>query len=606
MGFLEEDDIIDVATDEVELAGAPEEQKEIAISKPIESEFQEDYVPPTPTGLPEPALGGTFIEAQDLYPTDDKQVPEWAIKYPTMYGLYGAGVETTSSLKKAIGATPSSAVQYGKNIAQAVMHPLETGKGLVNLGVGVVEKAIPGRQEHEIYADQVGEFLVDRYGSFDKFRKTVETDPVGVLADVSTLFTVAGGLVSKAGKLTSAIPKDPEMARLLGRVGLVPDELTAAIKSVGQKVEPLALPLKGAKAVGKQAAKTAGHVFGITTGADYGAVKTAFNIARERGQGHPLYKDAMRGKITQPSILSAARDSLYDLKAFRSHRYTEKFAKIKNLPDELDMTPIHSKLEQLMSKDEFNIGRTSRGKLDFSRSTIDQKSQPRIRAMIEEVEGWGARPGDKTPQMLDTLKRSLDDLYVDSGNGRVMSNGIKAEVKKLLNDNVPEYSKMTAEYEQLSEIIADVNDALSIGGKSKDVAIKKLTTALRDSNEYRSTMMDKLDVMSNGQLKAKIAGMAFRSPLPEGAVGRVIGMLEIMTVFRSGIDPSFFGVLAGSSPRLVGELLNGLGTAVHFAEKGLRQLPRGGPTRQTAFQAGRAENEIQERLANEGQGGVIQ
>ena len=51
--------------------------------------------------------------------------------------------------QQAIQNFPKSAMQAGKDIVTPFMEPIETAKALGNLGLGVIQKAIPGRQESE-------------------------------------------------------------------------------------------------------------------------------------------------------------------------------------------------------------------------------------------------------------------------------------------------------------------------------------------------------------------------------------------------------------------------------------------------------------------------
>lgn len=139
---------------------------------------------------------------------------------------------------------PSSAGNYLSDIAQAVMHPIDTAQNLGNLALGGAEKLarnineyIPGdavknigglartlsnqglltvppikdkselTYNNEKYADQVGGLLADRYGSMDKFKSTAMQDPVGLLGDASMILTGGGsaaakmpGMIGKAGK----------------------------------------------------------------------------------------------------------------------------------------------------------------------------------------------------------------------------------------------------------------------------------------------------------------------------------------------------------------------------------------------------------------------
>ena len=103
---------------------------------------------------------------------------------------------------------PSSAANYARNVVQPILHPIDTAKAIGNLAMGVASKAIPGRQDSEAYADQMGQFLTDRYGSVDAFKETVLTDPIGALADFTGALSAVGALGSKlpgmAGKASRA------------------------------------------------------------------------------------------------------------------------------------------------------------------------------------------------------------------------------------------------------------------------------------------------------------------------------------------------------------------------------------------------------------------
>lgn len=141
---------------------------------------------------------------------------------------------------------PSSGVQFGKDMATPFLHPIDTAQSVYNLALGVASKAIPGEQESEVYADQVGQFIKDRYGSWDAFKKTAEDDPVGVLADVSALFTGGATGVAKAG----------------GRVG----RLGKTLQNVGKAIDPV-------NATAKTAAYGAGKL--VPKGLPRGLYKSA-------------------------------------------------------------------------------------------------------------------------------------------------------------------------------------------------------------------------------------------------------------------------------------------------------------------------------------------
>jgi hypothetical protein len=126
--------------------------------------------------------------------------------------------------RKSVGGfvenTVKSGMNFVKNVAQTVAHPIQTAKTLIGTGAGVVEKAIPGQQGQEHYANDLGQMLKERYGNWDKVKNTAYTDPIGFLADVATLLDGAGAAFSAAGKVSdvSKLSKAAEIAKSAARV----------------------------------------------------------------------------------------------------------------------------------------------------------------------------------------------------------------------------------------------------------------------------------------------------------------------------------------------------------------------------------------------------
>lgn len=145
-----------------------------------------------------------------------------------------AQADAEFSFGEMVSNVPSSAAQFGKDIIYPFRHPVETAKGMGNLAMGLGQKLIPGEQEEEQYADQMGQFIADRYGSWENFKQTLMKDPVGVLADASTVITGVGGAVRAGGRVAGTTGK-------LGR----------AVQATGAALDPVNLALKtGKKTVG--------------------------------------------------------------------------------------------------------------------------------------------------------------------------------------------------------------------------------------------------------------------------------------------------------------------------------------------------------------------
>lgn len=128
-----------------------------------------------------------------------------------------------------------SGTEYLANTAQAVLHPIQTAKGLGNVALGTAQKLLPGQQAQEPYADAVGQFILQRYGSVDKALDTLKHDPVGTLADASAILSGGASLAARA-------PRYATMARALGTTARVIDPLTVTTKAVGMAGRALSTP----------------------------------------------------------------------------------------------------------------------------------------------------------------------------------------------------------------------------------------------------------------------------------------------------------------------------------------------------------------------------
>jgi hypothetical protein len=84
---------------------------------------------------------------------------------------------------------PESGMQYGKDILTALTDPIGTAKSIGELGLGIIQLAIPGEQASEQQAKAVGQYFANRYGGMENIKKTIATDPVGFAGDVSVLLT---------------------------------------------------------------------------------------------------------------------------------------------------------------------------------------------------------------------------------------------------------------------------------------------------------------------------------------------------------------------------------------------------------------------------------
>jgi hypothetical protein len=168
--------------------------------------------------------------AQWIIKNQNKQgTPE----FETIANAYQAAKQQEASKfqfsgKEAIKNLPGSIVEEGKNVIGAITQPIQTLKGIGNLALGVAEKAIPGGPyPQEKYADALGDYFANRYGSKDAFLSELQNKPASVLSDLSMLVT---GGASGAAKLAS-----------LSKVGAKAAPALEKVAQVGTAIDPLNL-----------------------------------------------------------------------------------------------------------------------------------------------------------------------------------------------------------------------------------------------------------------------------------------------------------------------------------------------------------------------------
>lgn len=451
--------------------------------------------------------------------------------------------------------TPRSAYNLAENIVTAVAHPVETAKTLVNVGMGGVEKLIPGEQRHEGYANAVGNMFVERYGGLENLRQTMTQDPIGFLADASTLLTGAGAL--------------PKMG---------------AAAEVGRALEPTGAIARGVSKVATPVLKKGGEYakefLGKSTGAGPGAVEQAL-------KGGTEFTDAMRGKVSEQDVLETAQNALQDVKNQRSTAYQAKLTEIGKQTQQLDIAPVKKSLDNYLNS--WRINRKPNGTLDFKRSVMakDTRTQNEVLQMVDLVDTWD----DFSPVGVDVLKRNLDDFYTETGKGRAIAAGLKNETKNVLTKSVSGYADMTAEYAKTSKLTKDIEKALSLSKNTgADTSIRKISQILRENFTYRRDLVRQLEDMTGKDIQSAVAGIQLNRLTPRGLQG--VLTTSAITGALAMLHPQLLPALVVSSPRLVGEFLNVLGNTSRQIKKVGPKVPV--PARQAAFQAGRIQNEVQE------------
>jgi hypothetical protein len=112
---------------------------------------------------------------------------------------------------EAISNVPASAKRFASGLYEAITSPVQTAMGVLDIGAGALQKVLPESAVNFINqfegnpaaatraveaANAAGGLIKDRYGSYEGIKRTLAEDPVGAVADLSTLLT--GGSMATA------------------------------------------------------------------------------------------------------------------------------------------------------------------------------------------------------------------------------------------------------------------------------------------------------------------------------------------------------------------------------------------------------------------------
>ena len=536
----------------------------------------------TPSQFPAPPIAGVGQDGSDLqWNQTGYEQPVQPQQQQTPMALSEVAMQSLSNI-------PSSAAQFAEDTIQPLISPVETAGTLGSLALNVLRKAGAdvGDPNDAKAADAVGKFLEKRYVGAENFKRTLAKDPVGVLADLSMIFSLGG----------------TGMARIPGAVG----QVGKTINTVGRAIDPLSNAVKVAKPIASLAGKyvaapVAKAVFGTTTGAGGQAISEAANAGFKGGDTGRAFQNQMRGVAAIEDVVTDAKTALSNMKQERAIEYRSGMDNLGKVTEIIDFAPIDSALNKVSEVGSFKgqvIKPTAVGAMDEIRTAIEKWKT------LDPAEFH-------TPEGLDALKQqigSIGDSYdiMTQKQARIISdqayNAIKAEIVK----QAPEYAKMMKKYEEASELIRDIEKTLSVNPKANvDTIVRKLQSVMRNNanTNYgrRADLAAELSQRGAPDLLPKLAGQSLSSAVPRGLQGAAtIPAAAVLGMENALMLPA----LAATSPRLIGEAAYYGGKAANAAKRGynmsdallgkIGMTPRG--IGAGAFQSGRANEEMNNAL----------
>lgn len=414
------------------------------------------------------------------------------------------------------------------------------------------------------------------------------TKPIGTAEKVGAgieqvgefFLPIPGGAKAKAltagikvgAKAPAVVRGAAAIARPVARVAL--EGVEAATKSAvqqgelegfGKEAAGQALFSAGLGVAGKAASglgRAATQMLGKTTGAGDEALKLAFQnptvmkVARKAGTADGA------SQVLDDALKDAQR-GLQRIKESRGKEYTTALGRLKR--EKVDYGEIlddaKAKADELLS--EFDV-KTTKGGLMTPRSFRDsaiEQGKTTVQKTYRTLKTWR----DTTPAGLDKLKKKLDQFKNAVRNttdgSYPLIKGIRDRIDDGLKVNVSGYQQMTSKYREASELIDDIERALSLKqSAAKDTAVKKLMSTLRQNQEFRKEMLEVLSGKAGTDIGAKIAGATLAPVAPRGLAGVLSPAIGGFSFVANPASwPFLLLTIASTSPRLVGETISIMG-----------------------------------------------
>lgn len=108
--------------------------------------------------------------------------------------------EDPASIGGFAGNLVKSGANFLGNTANALIHPIQTVQGIGSIAAGGLQELGGQTTDNTQNFDAAKNFFAQRYGGVDKVLHTAYTDPIGLAADLSALFSGGAGALGAIGK----------------------------------------------------------------------------------------------------------------------------------------------------------------------------------------------------------------------------------------------------------------------------------------------------------------------------------------------------------------------------------------------------------------------
>jgi hypothetical protein len=436
-----------------------------------------------------------------------------------------------------------SAGRFVGGIAQTVMHPVDTVGSLGDALAGALRNVTPkslrelidkadSTPENQLRAsataDSVGQFYKDRYGGAENVKNTLITDPVGAAADLSSVLGIGGlsttgttsNVLSKASKFTNPLSVVPPLARVSG----------AAFK----------------------------HATGMMSGVGPENVSQAFKAGYTGPRQSTAFIDNLTGKSNITDVLDAAKQGIENMGRAKAAEYRANMSAVRKDSTVLKFDGIDKALSD------------AEAVTTFKGQITNDRAAAAVAQINKDVQWWKTLPENEfhTPEGLDALKQKvggvLESIPFEEKTARLAAGKVYHAIKSEIVKQAPVYAETMKTYSESSDLIREIERALSLGQKSAaDTAMRKLQSLSRNNvnTNYgsRLNLAKTLEQQGGVDILPSIAGQAMVTWTPRGLPGQLGGMMTAGSALLS--NPIAATALPFQSPRALGLMSYGAGRA---------------------------------------------
>lgn len=454
---------------------------------------------------------------------------------------------------RAVTNLPSSALEAGKGIIQAVTSPVETAKSLGQAGYGfgsMAYGALGGKQDPQEKArnEALARAMIEPYTSVAAFKKELAENPAGPL---SLILPAGGGAVTKLGQI----------AGTAGRLGSGLSKFGRAIEASTALVDPARALYETSVAAKKFGPKAISSAQSILTGSPEAVFEKAFEAGAARGMDADKIRSGFNEFYSgKGNAVALSQDIEKAIGTLRNKASTDWF-NTRGQVTGAATTPIdYRNIRAALNAAWQDFG----GPPGVRTSAFPEERAALADAekLIREYANNPPGTGKNTLAGLDELKRALQSRADTSSSGASNAyNKVRASVRETLGNISPEYSRLMDDYQAMLDEINTMKKTLGAGPRTDANAqlIKSMKAFKTPTGE---TMLERVSEV-DPSIPYKIAGAALhQSPtgLRQVIVGGTPAAGMVANAIMSGDPvklaaalPLFAAGAAASSPRVMGK-----------------------------------------------------